>query len=194
MKKAPKVIAIYAVIIGFIVLAGAAWSAFANTPTQTHRTTTSSLKPKASRNLDLSPVAASGQFADFTYPAIFSVAPSNPVIPPVVAVYNYRYQSVPSWSLDIAIIRVPGGHLLDNDSYKMRTLKPEIYQASSLAVNGQSVPVMTDTTTGGFAKVAFLISGQYQATISLTSDDQRAMTDLETSLEQIVRSWHWKAD
>jgi hypothetical protein len=193
MLKPPKAYAKYVVIIGLCVFGVLGWSLFANAPNET-RSATSHKKTVPTPRLDLSPLAVNGSFADFTYPAIFSVAPSNAVIAPVVAVYNYRYHTLQTWNLDITIVRVPGGHLLDNDAYKMRTLKPETYQPSSLSVGSQSVPVMSDISVDGYAKVAFLVHGQYQATVSLVGTSVNGTSDLETSLQQVVASWQWQTE
>jgi hypothetical protein len=53
---------------------------------------------------------------------------------------------------------------------------------------------MTDKTITYYNKVAFLVRGSYQATISLSGDDQGGEGNLVKTLNMILGSWTWKTN
>jgi hypothetical protein len=96
--------------------------------------------------------------------------------------------------LAISIYLIPGGKLTDSNSYQVRAIKPSQYQQSSQIVKGQVVVIFSDKTITYYNKVAFLIHGSYQATISLSGDDQNGSGNLVKTLNMILNSWTWKVD
>lgn len=87
---------------------------------------------------------------------------------------------------------IPSGQLKDNNGYQVRKINPSTYQESHIVLNNKPIDVMTDKTVGGFSKVAFLINGQYQATISLYGDDANGLDVLQSTLNMVLSTWRWQ--
>jgi hypothetical protein len=51
---------------------------------------------------------------------------------------------------------------------------------------------MTDTKSGDFNKVAFILHGTTSADISLTGDDYGGKQVLQPIFNQILSSFHWR--
>jgi hypothetical protein len=145
-------------------------------------------------SLNLTPTPGGGRYASFNYPAALNQTASGKLVTPVVAAYEYSYRDVESWNLAIDILLIPSGQLTDNNSYQVRKINPQQYQESHVTVNNQSIDVMTDKTVSGFSKVAFLIHGQYQATVSLYGDDPSGVGDLQSTFNMVLDTWHWLAN
>ena len=147
---------------------------------------------RTAAGLDLTPKPATGKYAAFNYPAGLTVARNSPLVAPVVEQFNFTRHDIETWNLAIAVLSTPGGSLADSNAYQFRKNRPDIYKESHLAVNNQSVDVMTDTSTGGFSKVAFLEGNGLSATVSLYGDDPAGMNDLSATFNMILTSWHWR--
>ena len=144
--------------------------------------------------IDLIPTPGGGRYASFSYPSIMQQVANSKLITPVIAIYNYSYRDVESWKLAIEVLQIPSGQLTDNNSYQTRKLNPQQYQESHETINSQMIDVMTDKTVGGFSKVAFLVHGQYQATISLYGDDPSGVDILQKTFDMALGNWHWLAN
>lgn len=141
---------------------------------------------------DFTPQHISGTYALFNYPKSLIVAHNNPLVNPVVAQYNFTYHDIESWNLAIAILATPGGSLASNNAYQFRKSQPNIYKESHETFNNQAVDIMTDTTVGGFSKVAFLESSNFSATVSLEGDDSAGISVLSKTFNMILSSWQWR--
>ncbi len=137
-------------------------------------------------------VSVAGTYESFKYPSNMTVEANSRLITPVVEQFNFVKRDIESWNLAIAILHIPGGSLMANNAYQYRTTEPGKYNASSIDVNGRRIPVMTDTSVGGFSKVAFLVYGDYQATISLYGDDPAGQQPLADTFQTVLSSWQWK--
>jgi hypothetical protein len=144
--------------------------------------------------INMSPTVFSSSYVRFDYPAILNKDLKNPPINPVVDDYLFSYNDIQPWNLSISIYLIPGGKLADNNSYQVREIKPSQYQQSSQIVKGQEVVIFSDKTITYYNKVAFLIHGSYQATISLSGDDQQGEGNLVKTLNMILSNWTWKVD
>jgi hypothetical protein len=142
--------------------------------------------------INMQPTLFSSSYVSFNYPAIFNKDLKNPPINPVVDDYLFSYNDIQPWDLSISIYLIPSGKLTDSNSYQVRAIKPSQYQQSSQIVKGQSVVIFSDKTITYYNKVAFLIHGSYQATISLSGDDQNGSGNLVKTLNMILNSWTWK--
>lgn len=140
----------------------------------------------------MTPVPISNAYASFDYPAAFTQTPTGGLMAHEVAGYTMVHRDIATWSLAIEILSIPSGSLSDNNSYQYRKVNPQTYSENQFTVNGQTVTEMTDTSYGGFSKVAFLVHGSYQAVISLYGDDPNGLTDLRASLTMLENSWQWK--
>jgi hypothetical protein len=140
----------------------------------------------------MQPTLINGEYVSFDYPKGMRVVPKNSIGSPVVSVYDFSYNDIESWDLAISIFLVPSGKLSDNNAYQLREMNSAEYTQSTQVINGQSIIIMTDNTIGYYNKVAFLVHGQYQATISLSGDDQDGNTNLIKTLNMILNSWTWK--
>lgn len=141
--------------------------------------------------IDFTPKYISGQYASFSYPSGLQVKPSSASGGSTLAVYMFSYHDIEDWNLVVTIYNYPTGTLMGNSAYLMRKLNPATYSESAETINNKPVDIMTDNTAGGFSKVAFLINGQYQATISLYGDDSNGMVPLQRTLDMIIKSWMW---
>ncbi len=144
--------------------------------------------------IDMTPTPGGGRYASFSYPAALHQVASGQIITPVVAIYDFSHSDIESWNLAIEILQIPSGRLADNSSYQLRRMKPQQYQESHVVINHQTIDVMTDKTVGGFSQVAFLIRGQYQATVSLYGDDPGGIGSLQSTLNMVLQTWHWLAN
>lgn len=143
-------------------------------------------------SFDLKPKLITSKYASFQYPEAINQVANNKLVTPVVAMFNFSYHDTVTWNLAIDILNIPSGELTDNDSYKVRVLNPSIYSPSQLKIGNKTFPVMSDKTAGDYSKVAFLVDGQYQATVSLSGDDINGYAPLDSTLNLILSSWQWQ--
>ncbi len=135
---------------------------------------------------------SSDQYVSFKYPKFLKVVSNYKFYPPVVDEFNYSYLDIESWDLSISIYHFGSSSLQDNNAYQFRLENPSIYVPSTEVVNEQNVVIFSDQSMGGFNKIAFLVNGTYQATISLTGDDQSGQAPLQKTFDLILSNWHWK--
>jgi hypothetical protein len=139
----------------------------------------------------MTPTPGGGLYASFNYPAALSQVVGGETIAPTLVNYDYSYRDIESWNLEIIIYTNPSGNLTNDSPYTYRQLHPAIFQESKTTINHQPVDIMTDKTAAGFGKLAFLIHGQYQATISLTGNDANGVDDLQATFNMVLNSWRW---
>lgn len=144
------------------------------------------------RAIGQDPKHAFGTYVSFNYPNKLNQVANDKLALPILEQFNYRYHDIESWHLAIDIMKNPGGNVTTMSDYKFRKTKPEIYKESTETLNGQKIVIMTDTSAGGFSKVAFLDSGTTAATISLTGDDPSGTNLLAKSFDMVLASWQWK--
>ncbi len=190
MSKRKRVLVIGLGCLGVVILALLLFSAAANAPHGAAKIVVQSSKPTGS-SINMTPVSITTTYASFEYPAAFTQTPTGGLMTHEVAGYTMVHHDVATWSLAIEILSIPTGNLSDNNSFQYRKVNPQTYAENQFAVNGQTVTEMTDTTYGGFSKVAFLVHGQYQAVISLYGDDPSGLNNLRLSLTMIEKTWHW---
>jgi len=147
-------------------------------------------KNQYSYQIDLTPKRKTGKYISFDYPAGLNVYPSQ-VTGPELEVFNFSAQDVETWFLGIEVSTTRFGKLTDSSSYTYRKNTPTVYHETQETLNGQLVTIMTDTTVGGFSKVAFILHGNTLATISLQGDDSSGVAPLQTTFSMILMSWHW---
>ena len=144
--------------------------------------------------IDMAPATVASDFARFSYPRGMAVwTPQAPHFP-TLASYNLTYRNLTAWNLSVSVIAVPTGNLYDNNAYRFRLVNPQAYSESRATYNGVPVTIMTDTTTGGYARVGFLVHGKYQAVVSLTGEDRGNATDLQSTFAMVLSSWRWLKD
>ena len=83
----------------------------------------------AGLNFDFKPVAVTGQYISFSYPAAFKVdADKQPPKPPIIESYLYKYNGdIQSWLLSITVTKLLADNLSADSSYYMRSLNPNEY-------------------------------------------------------------------
>lgn len=145
----------------------------------------------ASASINMTPAVQTCPYATYEYPSGMTTQASNPNVGPTLANFNYVYKDIESWNLAVAVNSDPTGQVASDSGYQYRKENPNIYQASQITVDGQTVPIMTDITAGGFSKVAYLIHGSYLATVSLLGDDSSGSAPLQATLSMILNSWKW---
>ena len=131
-------------------------------------------------------------FVTIGYPKFLKIVPNYKFYLPVVDEFNYSYPDIESWDLSISIYHFGSSSLQDNNAYQFRLENPNIYSPSTEVVNGQNIVIFSNQSMGGFNKIAFLINGTYQATISLIGDDQSGQAPLQKTFDLILSNWHWK--
>ena len=141
---------------------------------------------------DMTPVAMTGAYASFTYPKCLNAVATQSPASPVLASYDLVHQDIQTWNLAITILDVPSGSIADNNAYHFRKVNPNRFSESQTVVNGTTVHVMTDKMANGFNGVAFLVRGQHQAVVSLNGDDTTGLHDLQSTLQMVLSSWHWR--
>jgi hypothetical protein len=151
--------------------------------------TTNGSRTPASFNMY--PVTVSNNYISFRYPKLLKPTQTS-LVSGEVAAYTFMHRDIATWNMAVEVMPLPNGGLQGNSAYEMRKSEPATYTESTFTKNGQSVDVMTDTSYGGFSKVAFLTHGQYQATISLFGDDSGGTNALQQTFNMIIDSWKWR--
>jgi hypothetical protein len=142
--------------------------------------------------LNLIPTNYSDKFVSFSYPTIMTSNQTPNFNLPIVDIVNMSYPDAQSWLLSVDVSNIPSGNLYDNEAYQARIVNPTTYLLSQTTINGMSVPIFTDKTASGYSRVAFLLSGDYQATVSLTGDDTSGVGPLASTMAIILNSWKWQ--
>jgi len=142
--------------------------------------------------LNLIPKTYSDSFVSFSYPTIMTMDQMPKFNLPIVDVANLSYPDTESWLLSVQVLNIPSGTLYDNSAYQARIINPTTYQLSQSTINGISIPIFTDKTASGYDRVAFLLSGNYQATVSLIGDDTSGLTPLVNTMAMVLNSWQWQ--
>ncbi len=143
-------------------------------------------------SLTLIPKNYSDNYVSFNYPSIMLSKQAQQPSSPIVDNITFSYPDIESWLLAIEIYNIPGGNFYNNEAYQARLIDPSVYKLTQTTVNGTTVPIFTDTTAVGYKRVAFLISGNYQATVSLTGNDASGITPLVNTMAMILNSWQWQ--
>jgi hypothetical protein len=192
--KSVKRLRLVVPILVAVTIVGYVTVKLSNRPSNGVITSPSIARPSKQSVFNLKPVEVSGSYVSFTYPAALSVSPNSKIAAPTVAMYNYSYRDIEPWKLAIDILNIPSGRLIDNNAYQFREVYPQTYSQSDIEINGTNVVIMEDKTSIGFSKVAFLVNGVYQATISLQGNDSGGTANLEATFLQVLNSWRWNSD
>ena len=181
-----------AVVVLIVVIAGYLIAKL-NGPSQgVINNPTGTSKPQAA--IDMTPTPGGGLYASFNYPAALTqVVSSHNTATPNTVTYSYTRQDVESWDLEIVIFVNPSGQLTNDSAYTYRKMHPQEFQDTQTVINGQNIDVMTDKAAPGFSKLAFLIHGKYQATVSLYGNDADGTAGLQATFNMVLQSWHWLA-
>lgn len=196
MRRTALAFRITLALIAIILLVGVyAFTRYVDSPVTASNiaipaTTSNTVK---AQTLNSTPVDVTGQYASFSYPALFTplkqqLAPSGNIL----ASYSYEHRAFVSWQLTITINYLPGGAITDDSAYYARVENPQRYIASTQTVNGATVTTMTDLETNGFSKIAFLFHDSDSVDISLNSQDATNIAEQQAALNQVVKSWQWK--
>jgi hypothetical protein len=143
-------------------------------------------------SIDPAPQTQTGPYASFEYPKGLALQKSASLAAPTLQQFNFVGRDVKSWVLSTSVASLPGGDLANNSSYMLRKNNSGTYQESTLQVNGQAVTVFSDTTAGGFSKVAFMTHGNLLGTVSLAGDDENGTAPLERAFSLTLTSWRWR--
>lgn len=138
------------------------------------------------------PETQTGPYASFEYPKGLKLQKSAPLAAPIVQQFNFIGRDVKSWILSTSVATLPGRGLANNSSYALRKNNSGTYQEGTLQVNGQAVTVFSDTTAGGYSKVAFMTHGNLLGTVSLVGDDENGTAPLERAFTMTLTSWRWQ--
>jgi hypothetical protein len=133
----------------------------------------------------------SNKYASFSYPSYLLIYPSNKAVYPTLLDYNYINHGFSSSYISISILDIPGGSLSSNNAYQTRQLDPNIYKEKDLKVNGQGVITFSSQDESGYSEIAFLVSPNYQASISLSNAAGQQDSQSQAALVDILKSWHW---
>jgi hypothetical protein len=142
-------------------------------------------------SLNLNPVYVKSNYVSYQYPALLARNKDSPLVYPMVEMFNYSYRDIQTWYLAIDILNITSGTISGNSAYDYRKLNPDKYSETTRVINGKPVVIFTDNTVGGFSKLAILVNGSYQATISLEGDDSNGTDGLQQTFDMILQSWQW---
>jgi|GEM_PF-2612834 len=142
--------------------------------------------------LNLIPKNYLDNLVSFNYPAIMSVNQPPKFSSPIIDIVSLAYPDIQGWLLTVQVLAIPSGNLYDNSSFQARIVAPATYQLTQTNINGTSVPAFNDKTSSSYNVVSFLISGGYQATVSLTGNDPSGLTPLASTMAMILDSWQWQ--
>lgn len=190
--KRPPVIA--TIVFGIVSLSCAIllFSYAANSPAQAGAIYTQNIATPGSQ-LRLTPVKVTNSYASFDYPSIMTLTSNNALTSHELANYTFVHRDIATWNMTIEVLYVPSGKLADNNSYQFRHVSPERFIETNALINDNNIAIMTDSTYGGFSKVAFMVHGPYQAVISLYGDDQNGLTNLEKTFSMVLNTWDWSS-
>ncbi|HUD05376.1 MAG TPA: hypothetical protein VMR18_00430 [Candidatus Saccharimonadales bacterium] len=192
MKKKRLIFLLNLVVWGsFIVLVGRVISTAINQPVTAKLVAGKSTSSPGTYDIALTPVLKTGRYVSFRYPKGLTLNPPQKPYGSIVEEYVFFAHDVESWQLGIDITKVTIGGLDGFGSYVIREQNPKEYTLSSVVANGQTIPVMTDLLAGEFSKVAYLVHGDYIATVSLTGDDSSGVAPLQTTFSMVLNSWRW---
>lgn len=131
----------------------------------------------------------SDKLFQISFPEIFkqvkSDAPSNDVL----ATAAFTKQSLPYWNLNIVVYKLLGGDLDNFSQYKYRKQAPDEYNLSTIKIDAKQIPIST-YTKNGYSKIAYLVSDETVATISLRGPSSESDT-LNEVLTNIIESFSW---
>jgi hypothetical protein len=143
-------------------------------------------------SFDSAPVSVIGTYASFRVPKALHRLPNESIAAPVLESFSFDYLANSRWRLSISIQPTtsnPNGY---DSSYQFRLTHPDQYSESTIAVDGHTFRVMTDTQSGGFAKVAYLTDGAHAAAISLQGDAASDVPNLEKTFIAVLSLWQWR--
>jgi len=191
--KRPRLI-ISGVIVLALIVGGVLWLHAVDSPvsaTNVSESTSVVTAEKASNNMGKM-VSVSGSYAQFSYPSLFTPLPPQSLSGNVVASYGYERRTQIPWQLNITINFLAADEVGNDSAYNAAIHNPTRYSSSSEMANGSTVTVMTDTTSDGYDKVAFLFRGSYSVDISLNSNDASDAAQQQAILNEVIQSWRWK--
>ena len=145
-----------------------------------------------SGSFNWAPTKYTDKYISFQYPSALANSPVKNSNPTIIDLTRFSYSDLRTWLLTIEVVNVPSGSLEDNSAYKSREINPVNYQLVKLLINGQNLPIYVDKTTDNFNKVAFLVNGTRQATVSLTGNDSVSNNNLQNTLLLVHSSWQWQ--
>jgi hypothetical protein len=137
-------------------------------------------------------VSVTGTYAGFSYPSIFTPLKLQPASGNILASYGYEYRTLTPWQITITINFLSADSVNNDSAYYAETENPTRYDKTTETIHNSPVTIMTDTTSGGFDKIAFLFHGSYSADISFNSEDAQNATEEQAALNQVLSSWQWK--
>lgn len=176
-----------------VVLVAAAGLAISRLNQPVHGTVSAGQSsPNLQFSINLTPVHQYGPYASFNYPKGLQPQKNTSSSSTILQQLNFIGRDVRSWVLATAVVNLPAGELANNSSYELRLHDTKDYEQSSQQVNGQPITVFTDTTNGGFSKVAFWPHGNVLATISLIGDDEQGQAPLQKAFTMVLSSWQWQ--
>jgi hypothetical protein len=161
-------------------------------PESTQAVIGNSISTQSGFAINLTPTPYKDSFIAFDYPKGLAKKPSNPLAATDVDIIDFGVRDILSWTLAIDVTNTGSKPLNVDSSYRIRVEQPSIYKLSNLYINNQNIPVMTDTTTSSFNKVAFLQHNNLRATVALIGDDAEGSLPLQTTWIMILGSWHWQ--
>jgi hypothetical protein len=184
------------IIIGSLILVVGVgiviFSLIANAPTKTSVIVSKKdMSPKYS--LNLVPLVIVNRYFNFDYPAIMTPTPTT-LVSGEVAAYTFVHHDIATWNLAIEVVPDPSDLLSSNSGYEYRKINPQVYQESTVTIHNQPIHIMTDTTYGGFSKIAFFVYDNYQASVSLYGDDTNGLNALNDTFNMILNSWQWQVN
>ncbi len=132
------------------------------------------------------------QYAQFRFPAIFQAEASQTASAPLLeSISLVEHQGLTS-QLSIQIRSLPSGALDDDGSYHYRRVSTGQYAMTTKQLGPNAATIFADQQAQNFSTTIFLQHQALDASIALTSGDNRDNTDDMQLLEQLVASWHWK--
>lgn len=148
----------------------------------------SDLEQVASAPKNIQQINAQGNYIKFSFPDTFRQIPTDIPKAPQLETFDLMTKTSPFWELALGVSQLPSGNLRDDGSYNMRSLNTQKYKLEKLDINGQSVPVFSDSSQG-FAKAAFMPHGGMLLSVALSgAGDQDTM---QSQLVTVLTSIEW---
>ncbi len=136
-------------------------------------------------------LALRGQHFSMSYASTYASQDTSVRTTSALESYSYVASTVYDKRMAVAIQKLPSGGLLEESSYKMRTIYPDKYAERKIKIgDGSEAKVMTKKTDGSnFEAVIFVENKNLLATIALVVTGGN--DDLNKEIDAIAKSFKW---
>ena len=150
--------------------------------------TVSQSEQVASKKISL--LSFEGKRFSFSYPNYFLPSDSSPANGSDIEKYSFVASQTATWNINIRVFSLSQPSLAYDPSYNFRKTNPQTYSEEVVTLGTNEAHIMT-TGGGGYSRVVFLINGNIDASILLSSSSSLDSAKMDATLNQMIASWKW---